>query len=297
MGAGALSGAVIEQRAAAALRDVGPPWAEGVTAIYQRIGIVAGVLREAAALGQPEPAGLQVRVSGADAARAYQQASDLAEAGADALLSFGLAGGLDPRLGPGSIVVANQVLEVGAALLEPEPAGSFRERLHTMFAPLGRIVSQTPELPPVVADADYEPNAQLMERLLAVCGRRVALGPVAGVACIVGARDEKATLFVKTRALTADMESQGVARAATERGLPFGAIRVVFDPSNRDLPAALARAVKPDGSTTLRPVLRALLLNPFELGALLSVGIDSVMALRALRRVGRRLGPALLGGL
>jgi nucleoside phosphorylase len=242
-------------------------------------------------------AGLQVRVSGADAARAYQQACALAEAGAEALLSFGLAGGLDPRLGPGSIIVANQVLEVGAALLEPEPAGSFRERLQSMFAPLGRLVTQPPEPPPVVADAAYETDGPLTERLLALGGRHVARGPVAGVARIVGTRDEKTALFVKTRALTADMESQGVARAATERRLPFGAIRVVFDPSNRDLPVALARAVKPDGSTALGPALRGLLLNPFELSALLSVGIDSVLALRALRRVGRRLGPALLGGL
>jgi nucleoside phosphorylase len=255
------------------------------------------VLREAAAIARSESAGLQVGVSGADARRAYEQACDLAESGAEALLSFGLAGGLDPRLGPGSVVVANQVLAVGGESLEPEQSGSFRERLQNMFAPLGRLTTQMPELPPVQADAAYEADEAFVERLLAVGGTRCALGPVAGVDRIVGARDEKVALFVKTRALTVDMESEGVARAATERGLPFGVIRVVFDPSNRDLPAALGRTVKPDGSTTMKPVVRALLLNPFELGGYLSVAIDSVMALRALRRVGLRLGPTLLGGL
>ncbi|MGD9535906.1 MAG: hypothetical protein AB7P52_02150 [Alphaproteobacteria bacterium] len=255
-------------------------------------------MREAAALGRPIPAGLQVRASGADAARAYRHACDLAEAGAEALLSFGLAGGLHPALGPGSVVVANQVLEVGAAMLAPEPAGSFRERLQSMFAPFARVFAQPPEaLPPPTADAAYETDGGLTKRLVELSGGRVALGPVAGVERIVGTREGKVALFAKTRALAVDMESQGVARAATERGLPFGVLRVVLDPSNRELPSVLARAVRPDGSTTLRPILCGLLLNPFELGGLLSVGIDSAAGLRALRRVGGRLGPALLGGL
>jgi hypothetical protein len=123
------------------------------------------------------------------------------------------------------------------------------------------------------------------------------IGPIAGVDRVVATRTEKAALIIKTRARAADMESAGVARAAHEAGLPFGVLRVVFDASNRELPSWLMRTVRPDGTTTLKPLLPVLLLNPFEAATLISLSIDALFALRALRRVGRRLRPALLGGL
>ncbi len=247
-------------------------------------------------MGEPVARGLEVRVSGANAARAYQEARALAEAGAEALLSFGLAGGLDPSLGPGAIVIGTEVLEVHGPIEVPKEVG-LRDTLNAVFNLRGQMARAREPLPPVSADARFVADRRLIERLAEAAGRRALAGPLIGVDHIVRTRAEKSTLLVRTRGFAVDMESQGVARAASECGLPFGALRVVLDPSNRELPAALARSVKPDGSTTLAPILTGLLVNPFELGAYLSLAYDSALALRTLGRVGRRLGPALLGGL
>ena len=247
-------------------------------------------------MGVPAPRGLDVRASGADAARGYQQACALADGGAEALLSFGLAGGLDPRLGPGAVVVGAEVLECRGPIPEPGEGG-LREKVGTLFS-VGRHAAKAESaLPPLSADACFAADARLIALLVEAGGQGAAIGTLVGVDRIVRTRMEKSALFARTRGLAVDMESQGVARAAAERGLPFGVIRVVFDPSNRELPAALARAVRPDGSTTLAPILSALLVNPFELGAYVSMALDSAVALKRLRRVGRRLGAALLGGL
>jgi hypothetical protein len=45
-------------------------------------------------------------------------------------------------------------------------------------------------------------------------------------------------------------------------------LRVVFDASNRELPSWLMRTVPPDCTTTLKPLVPVLLLNPFEAAAL-----------------------------
>ena len=253
------------------------------------------MLREVAALGQPMPSGIEVRVSGANAARGYQQACALAESGAAALISFGLAGGLDPRLGPGRVIIGTEVLAVEGAVRDPRGAQSLGETLGAIFSMRGHAVRRGEAPPPVTVDERYTADQRLIELLFKVGGKGAVVGPIAGVDHLVRTRDEKAALLVKTRALVADMESQGVARAATERGLPFGVIRVVVDPSNRELPEALARAVRPDGSTALAPILNSLLLNPFGLGGYMSVALDSAIALRRLGRVGRNVGAALLG--
>ena len=60
--------------------------------------------------------GYPVRVGGGTPAGAGVAASELIEQGATALVSFGLAGGLDPALRPGTVVVASIVLSEGERL-------------------------------------------------------------------------------------------------------------------------------------------------------------------------------------
>ncbi|MEO0398559.1 MAG: hypothetical protein AAF224_03950 [Pseudomonadota bacterium] len=79
----------------------------------QFIGIVCGLKSEAAAVRAATDAStrqkLQIGVSGADAARAERIAMDFADAGAAAILSIGVSGGLDPSLAPGAFVLAHVV--------------------------------------------------------------------------------------------------------------------------------------------------------------------------------------------
>src|SRR5258706_14987190 len=79
-----------------------------------RLGAIVGLPIEAAilrfrghgAFAAPD----WVAVARADAGRAEFLSNELIGRGADALLSFGIAGGTDPALPPGAIVVASEIV-------------------------------------------------------------------------------------------------------------------------------------------------------------------------------------------
>jgi len=77
-----------------------------------KIGFVVGLAAEAALLRGTR---FMVAVGGGRPAGAAAAASRLIELGAEGLVSFGLAGGLDAALAPGSVVVPRAVLEAGRA--------------------------------------------------------------------------------------------------------------------------------------------------------------------------------------
>ncbi|MDE2318904.1 MAG: hypothetical protein KGK02_04305 [Rhodospirillales bacterium] len=72
-----------------------------------KIGIVTGLKAEAQWLNK---AGFMVRIGGGTPHGALDAAEALAQDGAEALISFGLAGGLRPGLKPGSILVPSVVI-------------------------------------------------------------------------------------------------------------------------------------------------------------------------------------------
>ena len=163
------------------------------------------------------------------------------------VISFGVAGGLDPSLRSGDVVVATEVMAGAARWL----AGlSLNEELVSGIA-LGR--------------------------------RRVVRGGLAGVEEVVVARARKAALHADTGAAAVDMESHIAAAYATGAGLPFAAVRVISDPADRSLPALAKSAIKPNGDIDLRNILRGVVRNPRTLSALVSMGIDFNRALRSLR--------------
>jgi hopanoid-associated phosphorylase len=163
------------------------------------------------------------------------------------VISFGVAGGLDPALKSGDVVVATEVL-----------AGD------------GRWL------------AGLALNDELVARV-ALGRRRVVRGGLAGVEQVIAARAGKAALWSKTGAAAVDMESHIAAAYAAEAGLPFAALRVISDPASRALPAIAMNAIKPNGDIDVRKVLRGVARNPLSLRALVSTGIDFNRALRSLR--------------
>ncbi len=84
----------------------------------ERIGVVVGLAAEARIARR---LGFRVEVGGGDAPGAAQAAQRLADEGATALISFGLAGGLDPTLRPGTIVVPARILCDGRSLPADPP--------------------------------------------------------------------------------------------------------------------------------------------------------------------------------
>ncbi len=206
-----------------------------------RLGIVTGLAAEAR---------IARRITGRVA---LGRADALAEAGLDGLVSFGIAGGLDPALRPGTVVIARRILA---------PDGS-----------------------PAEADKDWA------KRLDAALPRSIprSNGPVIGSDRPVAVPAEKAALMQKSGAVAVDMESHAVAAAAAGRGIPFLAVRAIADPAGRRLPQAALAGL--DGRAP--PVLAALLRRPADLGPLLGVARDYRAALRTLGRVALFGGPSL----
>lgn len=163
------------------------------------------------------------------------------------VISFGVAGGLDPSLKAGDIVVASEVTAGDARWF----AGLSLSESHIARAAVGR--------------------------------RRVVRGVLAGAEEVIVAQARKAALHLTTGAAAVDMESHIAAAYAAEYGLPFAALRVISDPAHRTLPTLAKNAIKPNGDVDLAMILRGVARNPRVLRGLVSTGIEFNRALRSLR--------------
>lgn len=214
------------------------------------LGIITGLVREADCLGAGS---YFVRCHGPGPQRAADAARSLVTDGCGALLSFGIAGGLDPALKPGDLVIADSVITVdGKRFIIDE---GWRARLNAALA----------DVPCVSA-------------------------PLLGVGQVITRPEDKRRLFADTEAVAVDMESHAVAEAADEAGIPFLAVRVIADPADGEIPQTALKGVGKDGRSRPLAVAAALLLQPWELPGLLRLKRDSDQAFAVLRRVGGKLG-------
>ena len=220
-----------------------------------KIGVVTGLASEAAVAralsGDAES--VMIVCAGASAERAGRLARQLVDQGVAALLSFGIAGALDPALSCGNLVVPDEILldEVDdPGLFKCDPAWS--EALH----------------------------AALAEAILP-CRR----GLLVGSHRLCRNAEDKQVRYEITGAVAVDMESGAVARVAAQSRLPFLAVRAVADTAQDSLPALAETAVKPDGTPAVGHVLAGLLRRPGELPAMLSLGRRSEAALASLRKL------------
>ena len=254
-----------------------------------RIGVVTGLAAEAATLPGDE---LRIALSAAEPARAAQAVDAMIASGARLLMSYGFAAGLDPQLGPGTLLLPEAVVAHEGEVETPD-RGGVRDRLQ-------QIVSfrrdDGREAPPAPSPDDRLPvDEAVREALRRGLGEPAEGGAIVGVDRPLMDGGQKLALFVQARARAADMESHIVARAATAAGVPFVVLRVVGDPSNRTIPRAALAGIGGDGRIHGGALARALLLRPWECLDLLTLALDTAQAMRRLRRVGRRAAPLLAG--
>ncbi|KMO29119.1 phosphorylase [Methylobacterium aquaticum] len=215
---------------------------------------VTGLAREARLAAGP---GVATVGAGGNPERLRDLLRGRAAPGCRAVMSIGIAGGLDPNLVPGDVVVATGV-----------SAGGVRHPAH----------------PQVVA---------ALARRLVDAPARVIEADVVGVEAAVLSPHAKAQLRAETGAAVVDMESHVAAAFAEAHGLPFCAVRVVCDPADRALPAAIAKALKPDGEPDLLAVLAALARRSASVGGLIRLARDSSAAFASLGRCRALLGVGL----
>jgi adenosylhomocysteine nucleosidase len=215
---------------------------------------VTGLAKEARLAVRPD---VETVGAGGNPARLRALLDMRAGPGCRAVLSIGIAGGLDPVLVSGDVIVADTI---------------------------------------IAADARYPADPALAEGLrarLAGAGIAARVAALAGVDAAVMSCEAKAALRERTGAAAADMESHVAAAFAARHGLPFAALRVVCDPAQRALPAFAAQALKPNGEPDILAVLAALLRGRARIGELVGLARDSGAAFAALKRCCDALGPGL----
>jgi adenosylhomocysteine nucleosidase len=217
------------------------------------VGIVAALAAESRVLGPATRRahslasladGTLLSVSGMGRAAAGEGARRLVEAGARALVSFGLAGGLDPALVAGTLVLPSQVV-----------------------SPDGRRFVTSPEW-----------CATLRAALAA--SQPVCAGTLLTCDTPIGCAADKARAFRDTGAAAVDMESLAVAEVASGRQLPFVAVRAIVDTADDALPAVVLEAAADGGALRIGQLLGSLARTPADFPRLVRLA----HAYRAARR-------------
>jgi len=203
---------------------------------------------------------------------------------ASGIVSFGTAGGLDPRWMPGDCLLGTHVIS------EREPPG-VSERLGvspSRFASSSSASSSAATPLPETCYETYATDAQWLAALSRALPEAHLVAIFGAHAPVAHAR-EKATLFSRSKAGAVDMESHHLAQLAARHGLPFAVCRIVIDRADRNVPPAALAGMRADGHTHLLPVLASLLKQPSQLSALLRLGQDAGRAQRAMRAIGARI--------
>jgi adenosylhomocysteine nucleosidase len=227
--------------------------------ILNVVGIVCALAAEARHLG-PTTSGQAVTsladgtllaVSGMGGAAAARGARSLIDAGATALASWGMAGGLDPALAAGAIFLPSEVIAADGTAIPT--ALHWRERLSEAIA----------------------------------AHRPVAHGKLLTSPRAIGSVADKAALFRETGAAAVDMESLAVAEVARTRELPFIAVRVIVDRAGDALPQAVTAAADSAGHLHLWRLIGALARAPSDLAPLIRLARRYRAASRSLAAVAR----------
>jgi hypothetical protein len=173
-----------------------------------------------------------------------------------------MAGGLDPALAAGTLVLPWEVV--------------------------------TPEGTRYLTAHDWrEGTSSAIATICPVCGGRLLTSHEA--LCSVAA---KTLAFRHTAAVAVDMESSAVAAVAAEARLPFLAVRAIVDTAREAVPqAALSAAAPGTGAVRIGQLLGALARTPYELPAMIRLASGYAAARRALAAVARSgaLAPKSLG--
>lgn len=191
--------------------------------------------------------GLTAFATGGDGARGRSLAARAVEM-ADGLLSFGVAGGLAPRLAPGTLLLPRMVIAANG------------ERL--------------------AVDAGWHRRALTA---LASAGLHVETGDLLALEMIVATPRAKAAEHARHGTLAVDLESQHAAQAAQAASKPFLVLRAIADPAGRGLPAAALVGLHPSGRAAPGRVLASVLRQPGQIPDLVATARDTRRALLALR--------------
>jgi len=219
------------------------------------IGIVTALEMERGWIGSTNERCL-VEVGGMGRARAEAATKRLLDRGAAAVVSWGIAGGLDPELKPGTVVVPEFVVDGKSGRLQVDVG--WRDRL------LAKTESVVPS----------------------------SGGPMFHADDVVASPARKHELYERWGAAAVDMESAGVAGVAQDAGVPWLVVRVVGDVADQELPKAVIGLSDENGRLRVAAVA-GLVFRPRLWPTLIALGRANAAASRNMRRVWAAAGPDL----
>jgi adenosylhomocysteine nucleosidase len=185
------------------------------------IGFVAALASECASLrAHASRSGWHVVQCGPGPARAAAGAARALECGVSALVSWGLAGGLDAALAPGTVVAPRRVLRHDGESLVVDSG------LHLGLASLADEFA-------------------------------LVYGDLLSVPAALESPAAKSAAAAQTHAVAVDMESAAVAEAAARARVPFVALRVVVDGAGDALPQGAERWIDEQGRRRASAALHA----------------------------------------
>jgi hopanoid-associated phosphorylase len=197
----------------------------------RRVLVIAGMQSEAKLV--EGDAHVLVVLSGGDPVALREKLAALEPGSIKSVLSFGVAGGLNPGVKVGEVLLTDDVQSDDAH----------------HFATDGRLTANL---------------------VAGIQGKNLPFhrGPLLGSAAAHLTAADKSALHRRTGADGVDMESQEGAAYAVAHGLPFTVLRVVSDPADFDLPPVILEAINPDGSINYGVIMKAIASDPSLAGAL-----------------------------
>jgi len=206
------------------------------------LGILCGIEAEAKIARRIKNA--SVACAAARPQKARWLARELVKQGATRLISFGIAGGLEPGLPVGTMIIGAQVVSNdGSWLCDSKWIGDLIQKFPTAHC-----------------------------------------GAVWGSETIVASAREKHILYEKSRCLAVDMESQCAAQIAAEAKIPLAVIRVVCDSAEMSVPPVVMAAIAEDGRIDILKALWHLARHPLEVLDLFGVMGGTGNALGVLKK-------------
>ncbi|MEE2933219.1 MAG: hypothetical protein VX941_07315 [Pseudomonadota bacterium] len=163
------------------------------------------------------------------------------------IVSFGIAGGMDPKLKSGSVLLPKAVVTDDGAVFQTDDT-------------LRRSVAKN------------WPVAREQSRQL-------------GVNKVIKSIDEKMQLFQATGAHALDMESHVIAAYAKKRGIPFLILRSIADSAKDTVPEIALAGMNKNGRATALSLLRKLIQRPSSLTQVAKLAYTSNTAMRALKKM------------
>lgn len=195
--------------------------------------------------------------AGAGPLNAEQAAKNLIVKGADRLISWGCAAALDQQLRPGQLVIPE------SAQLDQQSYETDKRWSHKL-------------------------RCRLSQKLTVVGGNLLS------TARIVASGSEKQILQRDTGAVALDMESAAIAKVAQQANLPCLVLRAIADPATMSLPQAVVVALDDQGQVRLGQLLRHLMLRPWQVPALIRLGLHFAAARKTLKILAKQLNEIII---